>query len=257
MSTVVTWSTKDCNGITSIYFISESRISWGSPNSIWDYGQKVFSLKQSGIIAYCGDVLFPTQTISQLKDLIDKEILFRNNETNENKIQIIKAFIENAFNNYPIKMDYTVILVSLVENKIFNLYEFTISNSIISIKELEVVANKPIAYGSGKKYFDKVFSRLKGDIYSRCIYQSFFKTIEEAEDKLSGGAIQLVGLYRDSRSQTFGIIQDNEKFIYGQKITSKDIPLNIEWRNRNFEITDEETLKIKKNAQMQPFNRDL
>jgi hypothetical protein len=75
MSTVVTWSTKDCNGITSIYFISESRISWGSPNSIWDYGQKVFSLKQSGIIAYCGDVLFPTQTISQLKDLIDKEIL--------------------------------------------------------------------------------------------------------------------------------------------------------------------------------------
>ena len=144
-----------------------------------------------------------------------------------------------------------------MNNKIFNLYEFTILNNIISIKEVEVVANKPVAYGSGKKYFDKVFSRLKGDIYSRCIYQSFFKTIEEAEDKLSGGAIQLVGLYRDSRSQTFGIIQDNEKFIYGQKITSKDIPLNIEWRNRNFEITDGQTLKRKKKAQRQPFNRDL
>ena len=132
MSTVVTWATKDCSGITSIYFISESRISWGSPDSIWDYGQKVFSLKQSGVIAYCGDVLFPTQTISQLKDLIDKEILFKNNETNKNKIQIIKDFIENAFNNYPIKINDTVILISLVENRIFNLYEFTISNSIIS-----------------------------------------------------------------------------------------------------------------------------
>jgi len=257
MSTVVAWTTKDCNGITSVYFISESRISWGSSNSIWDYGQKVFSLQYSGIIAYCGDVLFPTQTISQLKDLIDKEILFKNDERNINKIKIIKEYIENAFSNYPIKINGTTILISLVENTIFNLYEFIISNNTITIKELTVDANKPIAYGSGKKDFYSVFNRLKGDIYSRDIYQSFFKTIEEGKDKLSGGSIQLVGIYRNSRSQTFGIIQNNEKFIYGQKIVSKNIPLNIEWRNRNFEITDEKTLKIKKGAQRQPFNGNL
>ena len=79
MSTVVAWAAKDTNGITSMYFISESRISWGK-NEIWDHGQKVFSLNRCGIIAYCGDVLYPTQTISQIKDLIDKEILFKISE---------------------------------------------------------------------------------------------------------------------------------------------------------------------------------
>ena len=256
MSTVVTWATRDSHGITSLYFISESRISWGS-NTTWDYGQKVFSLQNSGIIAYCGDVLFPTQTISQLKDLIDKEILFKNDDTNANKIEVIKEYIENSFNNYPIKINNTVILISLVKNKVFNSYKLSISNNAIIIEELNIIANKPIAYGSGKKYFDKVFSRLKNDIYSRYIYQAFFKTIEEAEDKISGGAVQLVGIYRDSKSQTFGIIQNNEKFIYGQKIISKNIPLNVEWRNRNFEIMDEKTLKRKKGAQRQPFNADL
>jgi len=89
MSTVVSWAAKDNHGITSMYFISESRISWND-NSIWDFGQKVFSLQFGGIIAYCGDVLFPTQIISQLKDLIDKEVLFKKSENNSKKINIIE-----------------------------------------------------------------------------------------------------------------------------------------------------------------------
>ena len=75
-----------------------------------------------------------------------------------------------------------------------------------------------------------MFSRLKGNIYSRYIFQSFFKTIEEAEDRFSGGAIQLVGIYRNSKSQTFGIVQNNEKFIYGHKLN------NVEVINSNIQL---------------------
>ena len=98
MSTVVAWAAKDTNGITSMYFISESRISWGE-NAIWDHGQKVFSLNRCGIIAYCGDVLYPTQTISQIKDLIDKEILFKISDTNNQKISIIRKYLQNSLQN--------------------------------------------------------------------------------------------------------------------------------------------------------------
>jgi hypothetical protein len=257
MSTVVSWITKDNHGFTSMYFISESRISW-EDNTIWDYGQKVFSLQYGGIIAYCGNVLFPTQLISQLKDLIDKEILFKNNDDNSKKIHIIEKYIENAFNHYPQKLNGTTIIISLVQDKEFNSYELKFNDKKFQLTYLTLIENTPNSYGSGSSHFNTVFKKLEGDeIYSRDIYQSFVKAIDTTTDPKSGGSIQLVGIYRNSESKTFGIINKDEKFIYGQKITSLDIPLNISWRNENFEIVDIENMKIKSGAQKQPFNKKL
>ncbi|MCT7908440.1 hypothetical protein N5915_02600 [Arcobacter lacus] len=256
MSTVVAWAAKDTNGITSMYFISESRISWGK-NAIWDHGQKVFSLNRCGIIAYCGDVLYPTQTISQIKDLIDKEILFKISDTNNQKISIIRKYLQNSLQNYPKQINNTIILVALVLDQEFDYYELTLNNNDVALEHIELKANEPYSYGSGSQKFKSVFTRLKEEKFSRYICQAFFRTIEEGKDPLSGGPIQLVGIYRNSDAKTFGIVQDDKKYIYGQKIDSNAIPLDIEWRNRNFEIIDASTMKRKEKAQRQPFHKKL
>lgn len=264
MSTVVSWATKDTNGLASIYFISESRITWKNSNEKWDYGQKVFSLRHGGIIAYAGEVLFPIQIISQLIHLIDKEILFKDNDQNSKKIHIIETYIRDAFQSYPKSLDKSHIIIALAEKEEFNYYELSFEKGSLNLYYSNIEANAPKFYGSGKGYFKTTFKKLEGDeIYSRDIYQAFYKTMQDTKagvertDKNSGGIIQLTGIYRNGESKTFGILDQGNKYIYGQKITSLNIESNVEWRNENFEIIDIKTMKIKEGAQRQPFNKKL
>jgi len=126
------------------------------------------------------------------------------------------------------------------------------------VQYINISTNRPYSYGSGATYFKKIFNKLpKDEIYSRDIFQAFWKAIDTTTDTKSGGVVQLVGLYRNGKSKTFGIVNNNESFIYGQKISSLDIPLDIEWRNQNFEEVNIKTMKIKDHAQRQPFNKKL
>ena len=180
MSTVVAWAAKDTNGITSMYFISESRISWGE-NAIWDHGQKVFSLNRCGIIAYCGDVLYPTQTISQIKDLIDKEILFKISDTNNQKISIIRKYLQNSLQNYPKQINNTTILVALVLDQEFDYYELTLNNNDVALEHIELKANEPYSYGSGSQKFKSVFTRLKEENLVDTYVKHFLKLLKKAK----------------------------------------------------------------------------
>jgi hypothetical protein len=70
MTSLASWIGIDSRGQSSIYIVSDSRISWGE-NAVWNYGRKVFASRTTPeIFGYCGDVLFPSMFLSQVVDSI-------------------------------------------------------------------------------------------------------------------------------------------------------------------------------------------
>ena len=267
MSTVIVWGTDEGTGsIGSCYVASDSRFSTGSKS--WDYGQKVYALKKGGIIAYVGDVLFPMTLITQLIDIIDRNILFDETDDNDIKANLIYEHIVDASSKYLASLRGTNIIIVLVKNKIFNVYE--IGFNAVQINKINIVPGEPLIYGSGsadyKKSLNKLKPNAKQNLYgsnidesklSRYIFQSLVDSVHNGKDKMSGGNIQLVALYKNMISKPIGIIEKKKLYLYGQEIEKYHDLFSIEWRNEKFEICNPEVKDIEIDAQKQPFHEKL
>ena len=123
-----------------------------------------------------------------------------------------------------------------------------------------------ISAGSGKVALKKWYEEWVGlhnkDPYrsgrtSRNVFSAFCDSLESQADPLSGGAPQLVGLYRVGPANSFGIIHNNQRFLNGIEVKPSSSLNEIEWRNTLFERCCGETLKILKKAQRQPKLRGI
>lgn len=266
MSTVVAWATDEGTGnIGSCYLASDSRITGGQD---WDYGQKVFALKKGGIMAYVGNVLFPTQILSQLIDLIDRELIYQDDEPNNQKAEKIFSYLSEATTNYFQSLKNTIVTFILVKDKKFDLYEIHFAPNKLIFEE--IIPGQPFVYGSGKKSFDKAYNKLNlkdkrnvnqnvidEKVFSRYIFQALVTSVVSGVDVMSGGNIQIAGLYKNGVSQPFGYIKDKKMYLYGLEIAQTDSLSNIQWRNEKFEVCDPIEKRVKLNGQIQPFHPSL
>lgn len=78
MTSLVAWVGADSHGPSSLNIATDSRITWRQHPSVadsWDQGKKVFaSSTKPLLVAFTGDVLFPTLVIPGIIDRIDREI---------------------------------------------------------------------------------------------------------------------------------------------------------------------------------------
>jgi len=93
-------------------------------------------------------------------------------------------------------------------------------------------------------------TELKGT--SRSVFSAFCDSIVSGEDCYTGGAPQLVGIYREGTGRRFGIIHAGKRFINGKVIEPTENINSIEWRNSLFERYDGQTMEILSGAQRQP-----
>ena len=87
---------------------------------------------------------------------------------------------------------------------------------------------------------------------SRSVFSAFCDSLKSCDDPLSGGAPQLVGLYRIGPAKTFGIIYDEERYFNGLPVGNTTLLNSVEWRNSLFERCDGESMVLFKGAQKQP-----
>jgi len=73
---------------------------------------------------------------------------------------------------------------------------------------------------------------------------------------LSGGAPQLVGIYRKGAARSFGIIFNDQKYLLGLPVENENLK-SVEWRNHLFEESDPNTNQRQTNAQPQPRPKSL
>lgn len=116
MTTLLAWVAADQRGPPSIRIAADSRISWSSANGTvlrhWDFGRKIFASHQHpDVLGYCGDVLFPTQTLGQIIELVDREAFFPAGAGPRDRVQLIVAALERAASGYPAEeaRDFTIV----------------------------------------------------------------------------------------------------------------------------------------------------
>jgi hypothetical protein len=268
MTLLVSWVGVDTHGTSSAYIAADSRISWSSLAK-FDYGRKVFAFQHSGdILGYCGDVLFPTMVLSQISEMADRDLLFRNGTSSEGRYEVICRKLIQQFKEYPSMVkeitDSSLQVLFISRDPINN---FRFGCWIIkwsreggwSGQTIKLPSSSGVLFslGSGANEFNQNLTRYQASQNSgtsRNIFHCFCDTLFNIKDENCGGAPQLVGIYRKPNSPaiTYGIINNNKRYLLGIPIDNNVEFEKSEWRNNLFERCDGRTMKRIIEAQPQP-----
>jgi hypothetical protein len=267
MTSLISWVGVDSRGAASVHFASDSRISWPGVGA-WDQGRKLFACRRyPHMFGYCGDVLFPTQTLSQVTEMIDSGLIGVSPfDTIDHCIEHVVATIESALQTYPpaAKKKFDVLYCMREGERMrsrFHLRHLTFdpaAAATISRLDIPDKSGAVAVLGSGSqsvrmKLHKWAESHAGGT--SRAVFSAFCDSLQSGNDPLSGGPPQLIGLWRKSPPQTFGVIWQGRRYFYGLEASAPATQDGVRWFNELFEVCDAETLARKEGAQPQPRPR--
>lgn len=266
MTSLIAWLGIDSRGPASIYIASESRISFeGSGGGQWDAGRKTFaSLRHPDIFGYCGDALFASQVLGQIVDAVDARALFGPDATPEAKFEAVATTLERAQAGYPptyLGSGFSVIHCSRRHEGMastFVAYELSWTpargwdRAAVPLPQQSGLIR---AYGSGKASVTASsdhWENTEARRTSRSVFAAFCDSLRSGADPGSGGAPQLVGLYRKGPAESFGVVYQGRRYLHGLAIEHSPHLGGVEWRNELFERCDGRTGERLPRAQPHP-----
>ncbi len=275
MTTLISWVGVDSQRIGSVYIASDSRITWMDDQERWDSTQKVFSSRNyPEIFGYSGRAEFVVHIMHQLINNIDDKILVAKDDSFEKKFKKIMVFLNEKSQSLSAKRrgSGTIIYATRIGFKMdstFHVAEIKFNADGISGREValpsfsNVVASAgtgAVIQGSANEKWcvkDKLKTdKVKGHVpkgYSRFVFSALCETINDERDKYTGGAPQLVGLYKHTTGSNFGVIFNGKRYLNGKEISCDQArSTDVEWRNELFELCDGVTMTRLAGAQKQP-----
>ena len=270
MTSLVAWIGVDTNGPSSVYLASDSRISWKTSNSVlkWDYGRKLFASKKHPILlGYVGDVLFPSQVLGQIVELLDANLLIDDTDLPDRKWEKLVQVVKRSFEEHPdynsrhykVAFPFTLVFCTREGSKTKSCFHLSTlswnpASGWANIQPLDMPTESGIikAFGSGVSTVYKWYNewekagRTRGEgavRASRFVFSSFCDALQSDEDKLTGGPPQLIGIYRQGPAKSFGVIYRNQKYLLGLPVDDNNNLDLFEWRNELFEICDWRTMQ--------------
>jgi hypothetical protein len=263
MTSLAAWVGVDGRGTSALYFVSDSRLTWAPAGLEWSLGRKLFaSGTTSDIFGYCGDVLFPSLVLGQLESLLNSSVLSASDEAPYKRHELIVRMIQNSLESYPAarRADFSIIHGAREHaglKSLFHLWKLDWSSQLgwaDTGVDLPNESRVALALGSGAGAFvewEKRWQRPLGRV-SRAVFGAFCDALKSGIDPKTGGAPQLVRLYRDGPGSVVGVVLEGQRFIYGIAVPSREGVCSVEWRNSQFERCDPNTMAILENAQRQP-----
>jgi hypothetical protein len=277
MTSLVAWTGVDTHGPSSVYLATDSRITWsadGRVTGVWDLARKLFaSQRSSDILAYAGDVLFPTQVLGQLISLLDAGMLFAADATPEIRVQSIASVLRECMSRYPgdqLAGGGKVVIVHCCRSgermaSAFHvtelIYDATTRGWIVNPLPLPTESDIVCVHGTGARFvttwkqrWDSALGRART---SRGVFSAFCRVLLNQEDSRTGGAPQLVGIYRLGPARTFGAIYGGQRYLFGLPAPIVLDDSQIEWRDDLFQRCDPVTLARLEDAQRHHRPRGL
>jgi hypothetical protein len=197
MTLLISWIGVDPHGITSAYIAADSRVRWGDI-AFFDHGRKVFAFHASpDILGYCGDVLFPSMVISQIKEMADSGLLFSPKATCKERFEAIKEKLVQQFRSYPRMVEQItapILQVLHIARDSFDntkyscwLIEWTRASGWAG-KDISMPSSSGLLFslGSGSSEFNGNYVRYIGDKNhgtSRSVFHCFCDTLFNIKDK--------------------------------------------------------------------------
>lgn len=202
MTTLIAWLGVDSRKPSSLYLTSDSRISWGNGQK-WDYARKIFaSTLTPDVLGYYGDVIFPSQVLGQILELIEGGFLFSQSDSALTKQSKIFSIIKGSFDDYPKEQhrEFTIVYCTRENDEMDSIfYVFTMgwkssigwSENLLSLPETSGIIE---SFGSGGKFVEKWHERwnnTKEKGTSRIVFGAFCDSLHSKDDPRSGGAPHL------------------------------------------------------------------
>ncbi len=255
----------DARGPCAMYIVTDSRISWSNGRH-WDAGQKTFvSARSPDMFGFCGDAFFPPVVIRQIIDQVNCDVLFFEGTDSEERhrlfVQILRQAIERQsgtpMNNFSIfhgardaefmhsrfRLWETCALVDKKTKKVS-----------FADEEKDLVGDHSYFVhldGTGANYVKRrgrewIDTNAEGT--SRAAIWSFCNTLHQGLDAFSGGAPQLVGIWRKGLARNFGFWWDGKPYLSGSEVPTTGPINNVVWFNHRFEQCDGLTGKRRSGA---------
>jgi len=237
----------------SLYLASDSRITWpvSGRNICWDNGRKVFACTtRPDLLAYVGDVFFPSLALAQIISAIDANAFYPESATPPQRFSLITASLKESFAGLPVENQrgFTIMYATRESEKLdCTFHVFTLTWSLKrgwDEERLEVpqTSSSILVLGSGEAAVEKWQKRWQSSTQggtSRAVFSAFCNAIYSGQDPRSGGAPQLVGIYRIGPGRTFGIVHKKKPILLGMQIDEvAAAAATVEWRNTVFERCD-------------------
>ena len=84
---------------------------------------------------------------------------------------------------------------------------------------------------------------------TRGLFGAFVSAVGSGVDPATGGAPQLVGLFRRDNGRSFGVLFRNQRFLYGMPVHELAPDSELAWRNELFELASGVTKRRLPDAQ--------
>ena len=245
----------DSRGPSALYLITDSRITWAKSTERWDAGQKTFTFPNSpDIFGYCGDAYFAPIVMGQVISIAMNKVIDFSAISSECRHKVIIDIIKESIGkvNTIYISDVTLFHGSrdecLMESR-FRLWRSQYNCKSHEWIDKELVLNNGTSYlakidGSGAssvKKFDKKMLSTDAKGTSRAAIHAFCKSLHSGADAYSGGAPQLVGIWRKGNARQFGISWDGKGYIGGMKLPKIADYSQVDWFNHLFERCDGRT----------------
>lgn len=251
VTSFVSWLGADSRGPTSIYFASDSRISWGNDPLVWDTGRKLFACRESPeIFGFTGYVLLPQSILTRASDFIDRRVLppLASSSPAERAATLADiARIEVRSHTRPVADDFSLFYAARCGEGMPDRCSFRLFQVYCSARSREVTVHRisiPTVSsvlrtnGTGAESINHWIARWHASDQgrtSRAVFSAFCDSLRSKQDARSGGEPQLIGLYRHKNAQVFGVVTERGASFEG--ILGVDVPrqAGIEWRDEAFQ----------------------
>ncbi|WP_448125661.1 hypothetical protein [Pseudomonas veronii] len=274
MTTLISWLGVDQRGPASIYLASDSRISWGAADQ-WNYGGKLFIAQSSPeAFGFCGDVLFPLLVLGPLCQRIDASKMLSACSDFHDKLERVRKCVEVSFRDYPAsqRRPFQIFYISRTGRGMACEFHsgriFSSGSKVVSSEVMEFPSDPILGLRSGLigeagsgsnsiKNWEYRWQQTDVQNTSRSVFGAFCSSLKSGDDSLTGGAPQLVAIYRSGLTKQLGVIWEGKRYFSGMEIEDLSACEELDWRNERFEICDPFTLDVRKGAQKQPVPRKL
>jgi hypothetical protein len=257
MTSLAAWPGVDSRGLSTLYIVADSRISWPGSSDHCEVGVKVFASSFTpDIFGFYGDVLVPSMVLPRL---VEGPLLNPLSGPQERHDELAKV-LRHSSEALPVARRGAFGVLHGGRNGEGMKSTRYLWHTHWSPKqgwsdhrvEIDKVSALTIALGSGDRVVTnhQIAARSELGTFSRAVYTGFCDSLISGEDPFSGGAPQLVGLYRNGSGMHFGIIMRGGRYYRGLGAEELSVP-QIEWRNELFERCDSFGKRIE-SAQAQP-----
>ena len=273
MTMLASWVAIDSRSGSSLYIVSDSRVTDGH-GYVMDHARKLYaSTAQPHIFGYVGWSDYPRALLEQLVEAIDKGLFgaadnlalrqakvfvflkeslsARLRQANQHLYSAPFLIVHGARQGSGLKSEFRVWILKWVPNKGWHIRTRSTKSQ-----------RSRLLFSSGSsrrdlQRFVRIWQKSEAAKTSRSMFSAFCDALIATSDASTGGPPQLVGLFRKGPGRSFAVVYKKQRYLAGRKVDPAEVDEKLFSPNELFERVDVASANLLPNAQRQPRPRSM